>query len=393
MTPKAQIDRFVRNEREARIAAEIDELAKKFAERSTKHDREGSFPHENVADLRQAGYLKLTVPRAYGGDEASLYELVLAQDHLARGDGSTALAVGWHLGQVMQLRINESWPDELYRSLCEEIVGKGVTINSFASERATGSPSRGGKPETSAVRTEAGWLISGRKTYSTLSPDVTYFTLSASIEGEDRIGEFLVRMGSGITIEETWDTLGMRATGSHDLVLDNVFVPHGETLEGAEIKSKAGTAYDSAPLLHIPACYIGIAHAARDFAIKFAKNYRPNSLPGPISELPNIQRQIGEMEAELITARTLLYSVADRWDHVPSERSALKQELGLAKYVATNSAIHIVDKAMRIVGAASLSRKLPLERMYRDVRAGLHNPPMDDIALNNLAQRAIAEEN
>jgi alkylation response protein AidB-like acyl-CoA dehydrogenase len=387
-----QTDRFIRNEREAAIVATADQLASMFAERSAKHDREGSFPHDNFANMREFGYLKLTVPKEYGGDEASLYEFVLAQDHLARGDGSTALAAGWHLGQVMQLRIKRSWPENLYASFCKEVVSKGATINHFASERATGSPSRGGKPETTAIKAAGGYFINGRKTYSTLSPDVSYFTVSAWMEDENRVGEFFIQMGTGVSIEETWDTLGMRATGSHDLVLDQVFVPDGDTLSGAVIKRNGETPFDGGTLLHIPACYIGIAHAARDFAINFAKNYRPNSLPGPISELPTIQRQIGEMEAELLTARTLLYSVTDRWDREPEGRTGLKPELGLVKYVATNSAVRIVDLAMRIVGGASLSRKLPLERMYRDVRAGLHNPPMDDITLNGLAQRALAEQ-
>ncbi|WP_138752318.1 acyl-CoA dehydrogenase family protein [Paenibacillus sinopodophylli] len=392
MHSKDLTDRFVRNEREAGIVARTDQLANIFAERSTKHDREGSFPHENFADMRKHGYMKLTVPAQYGGDEASLYEMLLAQDHLARGDGSTALAVGWHLGQVMQLRLSRSWPESLFSSFCKEIVDKGATINHYASERATGSPSRGGKPETAAYKTAGGFIITGRKTYSTLSPAVSYFTLTAWIEEEGRVGEFLVPMGEGVHIEETWDTLGMRATGSHDLVLKDLFVPDPCSLRGGEIKRSGDTPFDGGTLLHIPACYIGIAHAARDFAIQFAKKHRPNSLPGPIAELPSIQRQIGEMEVELISARTVLYSVADRFDRDSvEERSLLKPELALAKYVATNAAVRIVDIAMRIVGGASLSRQLPLERMYRDVRAGLHNPPMDDITLNGLARRALTE--
>ncbi len=142
-------------------------------------------------------------------------------------------------------------------------------------------------------------------------------------------------------------------------------------------------------LLHIPACYLGIAWAARDFAVQFAADYRPSSLTGPIAELPHIQQKIGEMEQERITARTLLYSVADRWDRLPEERASMRPELGLAKTVATNAAIRIVDLAMRIVGGSSLSRSLPLERMYRDVRAGLHNPPMDDSVIAMLARRAV----
>jgi alkylation response protein AidB-like acyl-CoA dehydrogenase len=386
-----QSDPFVRNEREQKIAARSDRLATVFAGRAAQHDREGSFPFENFKELREAGYLKLTVPEQFGGEEASLYEMLLAQERLAKGDGSTALAVGWHVSQMLQLRIKQSWPQKLYAEFCREVAYKGAMINQFASEPATGSPSRGGRPQTAAVKTEGGYLLSGRKTFSSLIPVLDQFTVTAFVEDEDRTGTFFVRKGPGVSIDETWDTLGMRGTGSHDLVLADVFVPEAERIDTNECESEAVMSDHGGALLHIPACYIGIAWAARDYAVKFAAEYRPNSLPGPIAELPHIQHKIGEMESELITARTLLYSAADRWDRLPAGRAAMRPELGLAKTVATNNAIRIVDLAMRIVGGSSLSRSLPLERMYRDVRAGLHNPPMDDSVIALLAQRAIRE--
>jgi len=392
MTQPYLSDHCIRNEREAGIALLADQLAIKFAERASKHDREGSFPFDNFADLRNSGYLKLTVPKKYGGEELSLYEMLLAQERIARGDGSTALAVGWHMALILSLRFTNRWSEDLFSRFSAEVVNDGAIINHFASELATGSPTRGGKPQTTAVKVEGGWSISGRKTYSTLSPIVEHFTISAGIEGNDEVGEFFVRKGPGFSLVETWDTIGMRATGSHDVILNNVFVPDEEVISlSARAKQQQVTDDGSGSLMHIPACYIGIAYAARSFAVDFAKNYKPNSLPGPIADLPRIQQQIGEMEADLITARTLLYSVADRWDRDPAGRVALKPDLGLAKYIATNHALRIVDKAMRIVGATSLSRNLPLERMYRDVRAGLHNPPMDDVVLQNLAKRAIQE--
>ncbi|PAD75475.1 acyl-CoA dehydrogenase [Paenibacillus campinasensis] len=385
------IDPFIRNESEASIAAMADKLASVFADRAPLHDAEGSFPFENFDDLSAAGYLKLTVPKAYGGDEASVYEMVLAQERLARGDGSTALAVGWHIGMLLQLRLSDAWPKPLFEQLCRDIVEQGVVINELASEPATGSPSRGGRPQTTATRAEGGWIIQGRKTFSTLSPILKIFTVTAAIEGCDRPGLFLIRRGPGVRIEETWNTLGMRATGSHDVILDHVFVPDDEVIRGADAAEKSAPVPTEAALLHIPACYLGIAYAARSFAIDFACRHQPNSTTVPIAELPNVKRQIAQMEVDWITARSYLYQVADRWDREVGQRAALKPELGLAKYMATNAAIRIVDQAMRIVGGLSLSRKLPLERMYRDVRAGLHNPPMDDIVLNNLADRAIHE--
>ncbi|WP_169086445.1 acyl-CoA dehydrogenase family protein [Paenibacillus sp. PL91] len=379
------IDQYIRNAEERARAEKIEALAARFAERAAEHDREGSFPHENFAELREAGYLKLTVPSEFGGDEASLHELVALQERLAYGDGSTALAVGWHIGQVLHLRTTRKWPDRLFSELCQAIVADGAMINTFASEAASGSPSRGGKPETTAIRQDGGWLITGRKTFSTLSPILDRFVVTAYIPEEETTADFLIYKNERVTIIETWDTIGMRGTGSHDVVLNGVFASDDSRLSGKGADDGGGW------LLHIPACYVGIAMAARDFAINFAKTYRPNHLQGPIAELPMVQQSIGQMEAELRTARSLLYAAADRWDQEVDNRPFLKPELGLAKYVAVNNAIKVVDIAMRIVGGASLSKTLPLERYYRDVRAGLHNPPMDNTVLHTLAADALNE--
>ncbi len=381
------IDYFVRNEKEASLVKRADELAIILSQRAEKHDIEGSFPFDNFADLKKAGFLKLTVPEKYGGEENSLYELLLVQERLARGDGSTALAVGWHLGLVHHYRHTLTWPEPLFAQFCQEVVKNGAMINHFSSERGTGSPTRGGKPETVAIRVDGGWSITGRKIFSTLSPILEHFIVSAYIEEADEVGLFYVQKQEGVSIEETWNTLGMRATGSHDLLLQQVFVPdEGFIRKKTELKRDA-----DGWLLHIPACYLGIAFAARDYALAFARSYQPNSLSGPIAEVPHIQHQIGVMEESLMTARTLLYSVAERWDKQPDLRLSLHPELGLAKKVATNHALEVVDLAMRIVGGSSLSKSLPLERWYRDVRAGLHNPPMDDSVMKLLAKRAIEE--
>ncbi|CAM4045718.1 acyl-CoA dehydrogenase family protein [Cohnella lubricantis] len=381
------IDQFVRNEEERARANRVEALAARFAERAAAHDKEGSFPFENYADLRNAGYLKLTVPKAYGGDEISLYEMVLLQERLAYGDGSTALGVGWHLGQMLHLRTVKRWPEELFAELCRDTVADGAMINAFASEAGSGSPSRGGKPETTAISADGGWRITGRKTFSTLSPILDRFTVSAYIPEEDTVADFLVRRSEQVTVVETWDTLGMRGTGSHDVVLDGAWTDQRMRLPGKGQDDGGGW------LLHIPACYSGIALAARDFALEFARGYRPNHLAGPIAELPAVRQMFGEIEVELRSSRQLLYSAAEHWDLASmGQRPALKPELALAKYVVTNNALRVVDLAMRIVGGASLSRKLPLERYYRDVRAGLHNPPMDSSVLQMLAAEALGEK-
>lgn len=110
-------------------------------------------------------------------------------------------------------------------------------------------------------------------------------------------------------------------------------------------------------LLHIPACYLGIAQAARNYAVQFAGSYKPNSLNHSISLLPNVRRLVGELELELMQARVFLYQIAKKYDEA-EDKLSLQAELAAVKYAVTNAAISIVDKAMRIVGAKSLSEKI-----------------------------------
>jgi alkylation response protein AidB-like acyl-CoA dehydrogenase len=264
-------------------------------------------------------------------------------------------------------------------------------INSCASEPATGSPSRGGRPETTAVRVAGGYRITGRKTFSTLSPALTWIMVTAGIDGDERVGQFVVR-GEDVEIVETWNVLGMRATGSHDIVLKDVFVPEDRIVAIAKPGEKTERNNDGGGwMLHIPACYLGVSLAARDFAMQYAATYQPNSLPHPIADVPHVEQKLGEMELKLLAARTLMYDLATRWDEASlADRASLRPKFGAAKTLATNAANEVVDLAMRVVGGRSLSKDLPLERYYRDVRAGLHNPPMDDVVYRMLAKEGTA---
>ena len=155
----------------------------------------------------------------------------------------------------------------------------------------------------------------------------------------------------GVSIQENWDVMAMRGTASHDVILENVEVPEENLVEINDGPRGNGL---NGWILHIPACYLGIAQAARDYAVQFATQHSPNSLNGPISQLPNVQRLIGEIDIELMKARHFLYSVAEAYDD-ESRRKLLTNELGVAKHIVTNSAINIVDNAMRLVGAKKSS--------------------------------------
>lgn len=364
-----------------------EELAAIFNERAAKYDANGDFPFENFEDLKNNGFLALTIPKEYGGQGINLVDYLKVIEQIARGDGSTALSLGWHLSYILEQSENRTWKAESFAKVCELVVKEKALINSAASERATGSPSRGGVPTTTAIKVENGWRINGEKAFTSMAIALDYVLVTVDVNKSGKIALVLVdKKQDGVQVKETWDSISMRGTKSDDLILEDVFVPENAIVyveDGSKKKSPKGW------MLQIPAVYIGIASSARDYAIKFASEYKPNTLPGPIKDVPEVRRKVGEMELELFKARELLYSVARKWVEQPDERNTMGSELAAVKHIATNSANKIVDLAMRIVGARSLSAKNPLQRYFRDVRAGLHNPPSDDMILYNLAKAVL----
>lgn len=366
----------------------LRKTARPFRDRATEHDEENSFPFNNIADLRAIDYPAIVLPKTHGGLDISLVELLKMQQTLAEMDGSTALAIGWHMGITQNLGQTDEWSPELFEEFASDVLTNGALINNAASEPATGSPTRGGKPETTATKTENSWIINGRKTFTTLSPVLNYFVVSASITGSDRVANFLVkREYSGLSIDETWNSVAMRATGSHDLVLDHVSLPENAYLYDLEPGNKSPRGW----LLHIPAVYHGISIAAFDYALNFANTYAPNSIAsGTIAQFPAVQQKLGAMRLKILQNDHFLYGVARKWDESDQEtRESLGDELAAVKVAVVENALEIVDLAMRLVGARSLQANNPLQRYYRDIRAGLHNPPMEDAVLISLAKSAL----
>ncbi|WP_100329987.1 acyl-CoA dehydrogenase family protein [Bacillus xiapuensis] len=380
------VQAFVQTEEQQQVIDQLHRLKGQIIERGVQADQENGFPFESFQDLLSMGYNQMTLPKEYGGKGFGIYGMLLFQETLASFDGPTALAIGWQLGVVGEIYEKQAWSVHQLQQFADEIVHHRALVNRAVSEVITGSPTRGGRPGTNAELVDGKWHISGRKSFMTLSYALTHYLTSAWIEEKQAIGFFLIPKETvGVSIEETWDVMAMRGTASHDLILDDVIVPEEALVEvndGPRGNKLNGWA------LHIPAVYLGIAQAARDYAVHFASTYSPNSLPGPIAELAHVQEKLGQIELKLMNARHFLYSVASRYEN-PETRASITNELGAAKYIVVNHAIDIVDLAMRIAGAKSLHNSNPLSRYYRDVRAGLHNPPMDDMTITKLAQEAI----
>jgi alkylation response protein AidB-like acyl-CoA dehydrogenase len=193
-----------------------------------------------------------------------------------------------------------------------------------------------------------------------------------------------------VEIVETWDALGMRSTGSHDVILHDVRVPHRYLIPPQVNVAPRDNKINAWFPLTVSAAYLGVALAAQATAVRYAKERVPTALGKPIAELESIQRHLGQAELLLRQARLHLYHTADLWDRFPEHRSELGPSIWVAKYTATNNAIAAVDHCMRVAGGVSMTKSLPLERYYRDVRGGLSHPMNDDQALVMLGKLAIS---
>lgn len=381
-------DLFIKTEKQRYWLEKLASIAEPIKAEAVQVDEQSRFPFEAYKQLLQIGYPRLTLPLEFGGEGLSVYDMVLIQETLASYDENASLSLGWTLGVVGEVYEKKLWTEDLLKAFAQE-VNEGAIVNRAVSEAATGSPTRGGRPGTKAVLKKDGWLLNGRKIFTTASPVLDYFLTSAWIEEKEQVGFFLIHKDvQGLSIEENWEMSAMRGTSSHDLVLKDVIVPINHLVE---LPNHPSGEKINGWILHIPATYLGIAQAARDYALHFANHHKPNSLNAPISTLPNVQQLLGEIELKLQQARFVIYGVAEAYDD-PERRSSLTNEMAVAKHTVTNMAIDIVDKAMRVVGAKSLQLSNPLQRYYRNVRAGLHNPPMDDMTITKLAITAIEQQ-
>ncbi|MDQ0268821.1 acyl-CoA dehydrogenase family protein [Cytobacillus purgationiresistens] len=381
-------DLHIRNEKEEQLAEKADRLSSQIEVYAAKNDETGEFPFASFQLLKDAGVLGLTIPRAYGGEEASLYETIIVLERIAKGDGSVALSVGWHLCLFINYRHSQKWEKGQFSRICKDVIEKGEVLNIFATEKNGGNIFRGSKPETIARRTATGFELTGEKTFATLAPIANPFIVIAWIEEKGVLGEFLVRKNENVELIETWNTIGMRSTGSHNILFHDVQLPADSLLS---IMDGKGGSRNRATFLFIAAVFLGVSHAARDFILDYTVNHRSNSLQASISDVPHVQQKIGEIEVLLTSSRMLLYSLADKWDQAQTlaDREQLFKDFQAAKYIICHQAIKIVELAMQIAGGRALSKDFKLERLFRDVQCGFPMHPADDMIIGQLAKEAI----
>lgn len=358
-------DRFVG------LAAQIGAIA---AEHASTHDGDATFVSEAYEAMRSTGYLGLVVPTELGGLGATARQACFAQAELARYDGATALAATMHLynSLVQGFRRRAGAADA--ETALRRVVDEGLVI-------ATSGGSDWLWVDTVAVPTDDGFRVSGRKRFCSQAPGATVVATSAVVgppEPGSEVLHFSVPLAAtGVRIEETWDTLGMRGTASHDLVFDDVFVPT-ERITGRRPWGELGGPLKVAVVHFAPlgaATYLGVAAAARDLAVAGTVDRARGT--SALTDRASVHRQVGRMDGAL---RGAWWSVLGSLDEVSADGDIVRVDgpalatVTLAKRQAVLAAIDVVDQAMELDGGRSYFRSSPLERRFRDVHAGTFHP-------------------
>jgi alkylation response protein AidB-like acyl-CoA dehydrogenase len=365
-------------------------LVPRMAARATDYDRDGTFPVEDFQDLRAAGLFGLMVPARLGGAAAGFADYVAIATELARGNGATALVFNMHasvtgaLGAITEeLAESLGIPAEALaardRLLAEAAAGSWYAV--AMSEREAGA--RLSRMTTTYHRTPAGFQIKGVKTFCSGAGHADGYLVAAR-SGVDPtlVSQFLVpARAPGIRVEPTWDSLGMRATASHDLHLDTT-VPADRLLGGVE-----GMALAVARLMphwlvaSYAAVYVGVARATIEAAVA---HLTARGLDG----LPAVRARVGRADAAVAAAGLVVNEAARRVDEAPGDAET-NQWVWRAKLLAGTTAAEVAASMVEAAGTAATRRGHPLERLYRDARCGALHPATSDVCADWLGIAAL----
>jgi len=344
-------------------AAAAGELGPRFAARAAAHDAADAFVADNYKDLRARRMFSAGVPAELGGGGAAHAELGETVRVLAQFCGSTALAFAMHTHQIAIATWrwrNEGAPVEplLRRVAAEEL----ILVTSGGSDWLAGS----GR----ADKVDGGYRVTARKLFASSSPAGDLF-MTMAVYDDPQAGptvlHFAIPMDSpGLRVQDNWRTLGMRGTGSNDVVLDNVFVPDAAigVRRPAGRWSPAWHVVATTALPIICAVYVGVAEAARAIAVRQAAARRHDG---------GTQEAVGRMDTELATARMALRHMFDAaaTGHIGLETT---NEVMLGRTVAGQAALRTVELALEVAGGAGFFRDTGLERLFRDVQAVRYHP-------------------
>ena len=348
-----------------------------LAPRAAHYDATATHPVDSWRDVWERGMLGMGIPRRFGGLGLDMLTYVRIVEQLAAGCTNTGMTV--HMHSTVTRFIDALCTEHQKAFYFREIVEEGKLFGSWGSEPET----RGGTAMrlTTIVPRDGGYVINGVKHFCTMSGGAHRYMIHCSSGLDDPLESqwlaLLPHDAEGIEQIGDWDTLGMRATVSPAMRLNNCFVGPDAPLGLPGDAPRSGVTQGFG--LGFAAVYLGAAQAALDFIKEFARTETFAPDPLPIAEGLVVQRTVAEMALALDGARRVLHSGASAWAGAnPGERAALAAR---AKYLATVASLDVTAKAIQIAGGRSAHKRMPLERIYRDVRTSTLMPPNLDRCL------------
>jgi alkylation response protein AidB-like acyl-CoA dehydrogenase len=389
--------------RQQELLARAESLGPRFAERAARYDREASFPHENYAELRDAGFLGLCVPEKFGGLGADFRTYSLVSATLGKYCGATALTFNMHacstlwpgvLADDLEMTAEQRAEHEQRRKgHFEKVVREGAI---FAQPFSEGSAAAAGKAPfgTTAERVEGGWRINGKKIFASLSGAAHYYGVlcteaKAELSMRDTLYISVPGKAAGLSIVGDWDPLGMRGTVSRTLVFKDVFVPEEAQMMPRGVYFQAASRWPHMFTTLSPT-YLGIAIAAYEFTAKYLRGEVPGTPPVKRRMYPTKQIAVAEMWVRLEQTRALFLRMLDDARVDPPKDARLRAYA--AQYTIMENANEICRLAIRTCGGQSMLKSLPLERLYRDSRCGaLMLPWTAELCLDRIGREALYE--
>jgi alkylation response protein AidB-like acyl-CoA dehydrogenase len=356
-----------------------EEMLARFDERSPRYDRDNSFFTDDFEELRASGYLLASIPPEFGGHGLNLAEINRLQRRIAYVAPATAVAVNMH---------------HYFVGLCADLHRAGDPSGDWVlTKAAEGHVFAAGHGEagndipvllssSKAERVAGGWEFTGHKIFGSLSPVWTYLGIHAMDTSDPAnpkvVHAFLDRDAPNYRIEETWDTLGMRATMSNDTILERTFVPDEATIlvcpagfAGAGLFQVALFAW---ALLGFAAVYSSIARRAYDEVIAKMHDRTSVALTRPMAYHPGVQHDVAEMRIHLEAMTAHLDRVCDDWVNGVDHGMDWPTKIVACKYDVVNRAFAVVDTALDLTGGSGIFKRSRIEQLFRDARLGRIHP-------------------
>ncbi|SIT70584.1 Acyl-CoA dehydrogenase [Microbacterium sp. RU33B] len=366
-----------------------DELLGRLRERAAVHDRENTFPEDDLADLQAAGYLAILAPVELGGAGLGLSEASVLQQRLAGAAPATALAINMHLvwtGVAKVLR--DRGIDDLTFVL--EGAARGEVF-AFGISEAGNDLVLFGSDTDAVPRPDGGYAFTGTKIFTSLAPVWTQLGLhgldTTSPDGPKLVYAFVPRSDAVVTRDD-WDTVGMRGTQSRTTEL------HGATAPADRVVRRVAPGPTPDPIvfgifsvfeLLLASVYTGIARRALDLAVETARTRTSKKTGAAYSQDPDIRWRIADMALAYDALPPQIAALTRQLDEVAAPDAHWFSYMSGVKHRAVTMAKSVVDDAILVSGGSSYFSRSELGRLYRDVLAGLFHPSDPESAHSTVA--------